>query len=132
MWGLYQAGAARAFLALARGDSADALRQLVALPDTVCDCLMHHIVAAQLLEAGGRFAAADSQLARAHPAILDLADGYWYLERGRVAERVERVAEAVPDYRYVAALWRHADPGLQPYVQEAHAALARLAAEPRR
>jgi len=132
LWGRYQAGAARAFLALARGDSADALHELVALPDTVCDCLMHRVVAAQLLEAEGRFAAADSQLARAHPAMLDLADGYWHLERGRVAERVERVAEAVEEYRYVAALWRHADPQLQPYVREARAALARLGAEPRR
>ena len=92
---------------------------------------MHHVVAAQLLDGEGRFAAADIQLARAHPAILDLADGYWYLERGRVGERVERVAEAVRDYRYVAALWRHADPELQPYVQEARAALARLGAESR-
>src|SRR5207237_3887063 len=70
LWGLYQASAARAFLALARGDSADALRQLAALPDTVCDCLMHRVVAARLLEREGRFAAADSQLARAHPAML--------------------------------------------------------------
>ncbi len=131
LWGLYQAGAARAFLALARGDSADALRQLAALPDTVCDCLMHRVIAARLLEGEGRLAAADSQLARAHPAVLDLADGYWSLERGRVAERVERIAEAVRDYRYVAALWRHADPELQPYVQEARAALARLGAESR-
>jgi len=32
----------------------------------------------------------------------------------------------------VAAVWMHADPELQPYVAEARAALARLAAEPRR
>jgi serine/threonine-protein kinase len=35
-------------------------------------------------------------------------------------------------FALVATVWRHADPELQPYVEEAKAALARLGSEPRR
>ena len=56
----------------------------------------------------------------------------WYLERGRVAERLGERARAVEAYRYVSAIWRNADRELQPYVTEARAGLARLTAEPAR
>ena len=56
----------------------------------------------------------------------------WRLERARVNERLGNLDKALPEYRFVADVWRHADPELQPYVEEAKAALKRLAAEPRR
>jgi hypothetical protein len=48
-----------------------------------------------------------------------------------VAERMGDREKAARDYQYVVAVWRHADPELQPYVTEAREALTRLAAEPR-
>jgi len=55
----------------------------------------------------------------------------WTLERARVAERLGEREKASQDYQYVANVWRHADPELQPYVTEARAGLARVTAEPR-
>jgi serine/threonine-protein kinase len=55
----------------------------------------------------------------------------WTLERGRVNERLGNREAAVDAYQFVADVWRHADPDLQPYVDEAKAGLERLTAEPR-
>ena len=38
--------------------------------------------------------------------------------------------KALAGYSFVAAVWIHADPELQPYVAEARAVLKRLGAEP--
>ena len=58
--------------------------------------------------------------------------GIWALERARLAEKVGESEKAKYWYGYVVALWRHADPELQPFVTEARQALGRLTAEPRR
>jgi hypothetical protein len=42
-------------------------------------------------------------------------DVRWYLERGRVAERLGDRARATGAYRYVPAAWRRPDPELEPY-----------------
>lgn len=55
----------------------------------------------------------------------------WTLERARVAERLGDREKAARDYQYVADVWRHADPELQPYVTEAREGLTRVAGEPR-
>ncbi len=49
-----------------------------------------------------------------------------YLQRARILERTGRPAEALEAYRFVAYAWRHADPELQPQVEEARRAVARL------
>jgi serine/threonine-protein kinase len=129
----YAAQALRAYAALARGDTGQALARFGALPDTSCHvCAVDRLTRAQLLAARGQDAAA--------AAILDdhrvgnqstLQGGLWALERARVHERLGHRAQALEDYRFVAAVWRHADPELQPFVSEAGAALQRLGAEPR-
>ena len=53
------------------------------------------------------------------------------LDRARLAERLGDRATAVKYYQFVVQAWLHADPELQPYVAEAHAALERLGREPR-
>jgi len=53
----------------------------------------------------------------------------WTLERARVNERLGNTEKAVESYAFVAAIWRHADPELQPYVEEARAGIARLTGE---
>ena len=51
------------------------------------------------------------------------------LERGRISERRGERKRATECYEFVADVWRHADPGLQPYVSEARKALERLGPE---
>jgi hypothetical protein len=46
-----------------------------------------------------------------------------------VAERLADRQTAIQSYQYVADVWRHADPVLQPYVTEAREALARMTSE---
>ncbi len=132
----YSAAAARGYLALARGDTSDALNTFLTLPDSLCPyCDDERLVTAQLLEARGRGPEAASRLEREIKNIAGrspLRESFWALERARVNERLGNRAKALAGYSFVAAVWMHADPELQPYVAEAHAALARLAAEPRR
>ena len=103
------------------------------MPDSVCPCLPDRIVTAQLLEAHSKRSEAADVLERSWPMDWsDPAEGLWRLERGRVAERLGQHDKAVQEYRYVVDLWRTADPELRPEVEEANAALKRLAGEPRR
>jgi hypothetical protein len=49
-----------------------------------------------------------------------------YLQLARILERTGRPTEALEAYQFVASAWRHADPELQPQVEEARQAVARL------
>src|SRR5947208_7547187 len=133
LWALYGAASGEAYVALARHDTADALRRFVEVPDSVCPCLPDRIVTAQLLETHSKRSEAAAVLERSWPMDWqDPAEGLWRLERGRVAERLGQHDKAVQEYRYVADLWRTADLELRPEVGEANAALKRLAGELRR
>jgi len=126
--------AQRAYLALARGDSAEALRLFDASPDTaafggnVIDDLVH----AQLLAARGRPADAAALLERPpvgfNPGV-SVIEILRALERGRVYERLGNRERALAGFSFVVKAWRNPDPELQPYVEEARAALTRLNAE---
>ena len=133
----YGAASAHAYLALARGDTAEALRGFLVLPDSVCSwsfCVLDRLTTVHLLLAVGRLNDATAAIDRPFPEQLyfSSAEGLWRLERARIAERVGQRAEAAREYAYVADAWRSADEELQPYVREAQAALQRLSAEPRR
>ncbi len=128
----YQAAAARAYLALARRDTTEALERFLALPDSLCPwCFQELFTRVDLLVAGRREREAasflDHELAPA--ALGDPRYGAWILQRGRVHERLGRRETAIEAYRFVADVWRHADPELVPYVTEATAGLRRLAGE---
>ena len=124
----------RAYLALARGDSAEALRLFDAAPDTAAfggnsiDDLVH----AQLLAARGRPAEAAALLERPpvgfNPGV-SVIEILRALERGRVNERLGNRERAVAGYGRVVQAWRNADSTLLPFVEEAQLALARLSAE---
>jgi len=134
----YVQQSSRAYLALARGDSAAALRLFEALPDSACygNCAMDGLVRIQLLVARRRYRDA---AARLDPAPGDGGIGIaqspervlWELERGRVQEQLRNRDAALAAYGFVAAVWAHADPELRPYVEEARAGLKRLGGEPR-
>jgi len=130
----YNADAARAYLALARRDTADALRRFSGLPDTVpfAGSGFEPLVQAQLLQARGQDRAAAAVLDQEFPGYLHPGEVLWLLERGRVNDRLGNRDKALAAYRFVADVWRNADPELQPYVAEAKAALKRLSGEPRK
>jgi tetratricopeptide (TPR) repeat protein len=126
-----------AFLDLARGDSAAAIRKLRAIPDTLCladnyaaNCFHLNLTLARLLAAGGEDRRAGELLERwrwsggGSPSFV-LAT----LELGRIAERLGDRQKAAECYGFVLAAWRRADPELRPYVAEAREGLARLRVE---
>jgi serine/threonine-protein kinase len=123
--------AGRAYLALAVGDTASALRQFLTSKDSLHECAYENrLTVVELLIATGRYREAAQRLDRRWPGTTSCGNGFddamWTLERARVHERVGRRAEAAVDYKFIIDIWRHADPELQPYVREAREALARL------
>ena len=128
----YVSQAVPAYLALVRRDTATAVRRLEALPDSLCAvCYFERLTLAQLLSARHEDAKAARLLDRQLVDFYAPSEILWTLERARVAERLGEREKASQDYQYVANVWRHADPELQPYVTEARAGLARVTAEPR-
>ncbi|MES2179375.1 MAG: serine/threonine-protein kinase [Gemmatimonadota bacterium] len=126
--------ASRAYLTLARGDTANALTALLALGPTDCIipfCPYEPLQAAILLSQRGRLGEAWKILDDI-PNIYNPIGVRWRLERGRVAERLGRRDDAISAYTYVAAVWKSADEQLQPAVREALAGLQRLGAPPQR
>jgi tRNA A-37 threonylcarbamoyl transferase component Bud32 len=119
----------RATLVLARKDTADALRRLLALPDSaVAHDRRVRLLRFQLLASAQRdreaIIAFDGPV---RPPISPL----WVLgmlERGRISERRGEREKATECYRFVVDVWRHADPELQHHVSEARDALKRVAA----
>jgi hypothetical protein len=123
----------RAYLSLARGDTATALLRFSELREwpTIPHTYQERLTYAQLLVADGR----DAEAA----AVLDESAEIWYppgpgeviwtLERARVNERLANFDKAIRDYSYVVDVWRNADPLLAPMVDEAREALSRLAGE---
>ena len=129
----YTSAALEAYMALARGDTATALTRFSALPDSLCPfCWAPSLTRAQLLAARGRDREAAAVLNREPGNQGDPRSILWQLERGRVNERLGNRSEALTAYRRVATIWRHADPELKPYADEAQAAVERLAREPGR
>ena len=130
----YGAAAAQAYLALARHDTADALRRFAATPDSLClHCFLGHLAHAHLLSVKRQ----DREAARLldqrmqGPDELSPSETAWALERARVNERLGNRDKAAQNYAFVARVWANADSSLQPVVAEARAALRRLGGEPR-
>jgi tetratricopeptide (TPR) repeat protein len=129
----YGVAAARAYSALARGDTAAALSRFSALPHDIGWGHLSRVPEGQILARMGRDAEALKLFDLAFPS-----DGWagpvkvlTRLESARVAERLGPLKRAATDYQYVVDAWRHADAELKPYVSEARQGLARLTSEPR-
>jgi eukaryotic-like serine/threonine-protein kinase len=123
--------AADAYFALAKRDTATAVRRLVATKDTLHECWYENRVAlAQLLSATGRYREAGERLERRWPGTMGcddpVDDVVWTMERARVFDRLGRRADAIASYDFVMRAWRNADPELQSWVREARTAVARL------
>jgi serine/threonine-protein kinase len=129
----FETAAVRAHMALARRDTATAIREFSTIPDTLCTanfCYQYRLAKAQLLSAKRMDREAEVLLTQEFPSQGPSAV-LWQLERGRVFERLGRKPEAVDAYAYVSAAWNRADPSLQPVVKEAREALGRLSPEKR-
>jgi hypothetical protein len=132
----YALSAQRAYLALARGDTTDALRLFAARPDTAAfgGSGIDDLIYAQLLTARKRWKDAAALLDRPpvgfspSPTPVEILRA---LQRGRVFEGLGDKDRAADGYGFVVRAWRNADPELQPFVAEARAALVRLAGEKR-
>lgn len=130
----YLVAAHRAFLALARGDSAEALRLFDARPDSACfgACRIDDLAHVQLLAARGRPVDALARLERPaagfSPGLLPI-DVLSALERGRLYERLGNRERAIEEYAFVLQAWRDPDVELRTYVDEARAGLVRLGAD---
>jgi hypothetical protein len=123
--------AGRAYLSLAVGDTASALRQFLTSKDSLHECAFENrLTVAELLIATGRYRDAAERLDRRWPGTTSCGNGFddamWTLERARIHEGVGRRSEPADDYRFIVEIWRRADPELQPYVREAREALTRL------
>ena len=94
-------------------------------------CRVEPLVTARLLAARGRLVEADSILSQRWQIEGGLLPVLYALERGRVAERLGKRAEAIDGYSLVADAWVKADPELQPAVTEARQALQRLRSDSR-
>ena len=128
----YTSAAALAYLALLRHDTTTAVRRLESLPDSLCPfCYFQRLTLAQLFSARHEDRKAAKLLDRWLIELLVPSEVLWTLERARVAERLGDREKAARDYQYVANVWRHADPELQPYVTEAREGLTRVVGEPR-
>ncbi len=120
--------AARSYLALARGDSAAALRGLLALPMAMCrNAPCAPLVTGRLLVHAKRDADAARLLDRAMPtAMPDLNITPMMLLRAEVAERMGDRATARRWYARVVAKWGSGDVAVQNTVSAARAGLARV------
>ena len=125
----YASQAARAYLSLAKGDTAAARRFFELTPS---DSLwpLELVTRAQLLVRRGRDAEAIDLFEGA------FSDDWWgpsrvlaRLEAAKAAERLGQRERAVAHYQFVVDVWRHADAELELYVREARAGLERLVAE---
>jgi serine/threonine-protein kinase len=127
---VYDTAVARAYLALARRDTADALRRFATVPDTLCrgGCALDAITYGELLTSRGRAAAADSLLDRRYkPQVTTTSDVLLELALARAASRAGDLRTAREAYERVADAWAAADSEFQPVVAEARTALARQA-----
>jgi serine/threonine-protein kinase len=127
-WIRLTAIAARAYLSLARGDSTSALHHLETLPDSTCTmfCAEVPLLTAQLLSSRGRYREADSLLARRWAIGDRPIELVFALERGRVAERLDKRDAAIEAYTLVIDAWANGDSLVQPAVQAAREGLRRL------
>jgi tetratricopeptide (TPR) repeat protein/TolB-like protein len=126
----------RALLAVSRGDSAGARRAL-AEPDSVAKHMSRvysRPYAAQAYYLLGDYETTLRVLEGFEPSNLHTGgfDARWgmlgrvRLLRGAAYERLGRLSEARAEYRQVMLQWKSADPGVQPFLDQARRGLARV------
>jgi len=132
---LWDVARGRAYLALARGDTAEAINRFIPVIDSLCPgCSFSRTYidiysATPLLLSRGLDQKAATWLDYNNTTVLRPVFDVWFaLVRARMSERLHEREKAAAAYRFVVASWEHADPALQVHVAEARAGLRRLGA----
>jgi tetratricopeptide (TPR) repeat protein len=131
-WANWRVAKADFYLALARRDTAEALRLASRFPEYhQCNqgCYYQRLTKARLLMAAGRLREAAELLDEGSNNVFAPhvpGDVIWRLERARLHERLGNTDKAISDYAFVADVWCNADDSLQPLVAESRAASQRL------
>jgi serine/threonine-protein kinase len=119
--------AGRAYLALARRDTTEAIRQFASLSDTLClTCYADRLVQARLLLSRGELRSAARLLDERLYSLLSPLEPLFLIEQGGVAERLGDRRVAVEAYTRVLTTWARADPSLRPLVSRAVRGLERM------
>ena len=121
----YVVASLRAYTALAKRDTAEAIRRFTAIPDSVINFPIDQFIFARLIaRQDPRRALALLERRAPIGSLLSVARD---LERGRIAERLNEREKSVDAYSYVAQMWAHAEsPALRDASKEAREGLARL------
>jgi serine/threonine-protein kinase len=123
----YDSVAARAYLALARHDTATALSGFAALSDTSClRCDLDRLTTAQLLSHASRFAEADKILRQRLFSSVTPTEIMIALERGKVATALGHKSDATRSFELVMRAWGNGDAQARTQVAAAQRALSRL------
>lgn len=123
----YKSLSTRAYLALARGDTASAANQFAALPDTLCiACYIDRVTAARLLAAKGKDADALELLDQRLNTLITPIEILIAFERAPLEIKADRQRDAYESYKRVVDTWSDGDPALQPYVATAKREMSRL------
>jgi eukaryotic-like serine/threonine-protein kinase len=123
----YNSAAARAYLALARRDTATALTAFAALSDTAClRCDLDRLTTARLLAGAGRFAEADKILRQRLFSAVTPTEIVMAMERGKVATALGHKSDARRCFQLVVQAWARGDPAARTWVVEAQRGLSRL------
>ena len=123
----YNSATARAYMLLARRDTAGALGAFAVLSDTLClRCDYDRLTTARLLVNARRFAEADTILRQRIFSAVTPTEIVMALERGRVAEALGQRDNAVRAYQLVTDAWGRGDPEAQSLVSFARGRLAKL------
>jgi serine/threonine-protein kinase len=123
----YNVAASQAYLVLAAGDTAGAVRLFDALPDSLCAaCYIDRWMRLQLLRSVGRADDAARRAIEGTTRYAEIAYVLFPVEQARSALRLRDFVTAKASYGHVLAIWRRPDPELEPIRREAQDALRRL------
>ena len=128
--GLFGAKAAEAYLALARRDTAGAVRLFESLPDSLTGDGAQEFLTRLRLRASRGEDRRVLQEVEEWMAVWSVTEVWRQLEAARAAERLGERERGARAFQYVVDAWRHADPELKPQVDEARQGLLRLTGEP--
>jgi hypothetical protein len=123
----YNAAAARAYLSLARSDTAGAVTAFAALSDTSClRCDLDRLTTAQLLGGVRRFAEADKIVRQRLFSSVTPMEIAMALERGKIATALGHQRDARRCFELVVRAWSNGDAAARIRVAEAQRGLSRL------
>ncbi len=123
----YKSRSARAYLALARGDSGSALTQFTALPDTLCiACYIDRVTAAELLSAKGRNADAKRLLDQRLNTLITPIEILIAARRAPLEAKLGDPKDAFDSYKRVVDAWSRGDASLQTFVDQANREMRRI------